>query len=67
MFVNMYTQGTGQCMVTYDDTRVDPFIVVVRITLFTVNSKTTSLMLRAHTEGRPWKSSRHGRHMPPHL
>ena len=55
----MHTQGTGQCMVTHDDTRVDLFIVVVRITLFTVNFKSTSLMMRAHTEGQPWKSSHH--------
>ena len=40
------TQGTGQCMVTHDDTRLDLFIVV-RITLFTVNFKSTSIMMRA--------------------
>ena len=46
----MQTQGTGQCMVTHDDTRVDIFIVVVRITLFTVNFKSTSPMMRATME-----------------
>ena len=57
--MEMHTQGTGQCMVTHDDTKVDLSIVVVRITLFTVNSKTTALMMCAHTEGQPCKSSRH--------
>ena len=33
MFVNMYTQGMGHCMVTHDDTSEDLFIVVVRIIL----------------------------------
>ena len=47
----MHTQGMGQCMVMHDDTRVDLFIVVVRVTLFTVNFKSTFLMMRAHTEG----------------
>ena len=55
--MEMHTQGTGQCMVTHDDTRVDLFIVVVHITLITVNFKNTFLMMRAHTEGQPWKSS----------
>ena len=59
MFVNMYTHGTGQCIVTHDETGVDLYIVVVRNTLFTVNYKSTSLMTRAHTEGQLWKSSRH--------
>ena len=31
MFVNMHTQGTGQCIVTHDETGVDLYIVVVRI------------------------------------
>ena len=31
MFENMYTQGTGQCMVTHNETGVDLCIVVVRI------------------------------------
>ena len=31
MFVNMYTQGTGQCIVTHDETGVDLYIVVVCI------------------------------------
>ena len=31
MFVNMYTQGTGQCVVTNDETGVGLYIVVVRI------------------------------------
>ena len=31
MFVNVYTQGTGQCIVMHDETRVDLYIVVVRI------------------------------------
>ena len=31
MFVNMYTQGTGQRMVTHDETGMDLYIVVVRI------------------------------------
>ena len=57
--MEIHTQGTGQCMVMHDDTRVDLFIVVVRITLFTVNFKSTSLMMCAHTEGQPWKSSPH--------
>ena len=39
---------------------------LLRITLFTVNFESTSLMMRAHTEGQPWKSSRHWRHMSPH-
>ena len=47
----MHAQGTGQYIVTHDDTRVDLFIVVVRITLFTVNFKSTTLMMRAHTRG----------------
>ena len=38
-------------MVTHDDIRADLFIVVVRITLFTVHFKSTSLMMRANTEG----------------
>ena len=50
---NAHTRD-GQCMVTLDDTRVDLFIVVV----FNVNFKSTSPMMRAHTEGQPWKSSR---------
>ena len=56
--MEMHTQGTGQCMVTHDDTRVD-FFIVVRVTLFTVNFESTSLMMRTHTEGQPWKSLRH--------
>ena len=31
MFVNMHTQGTGQCIVTHDETVMDLYIVVVRI------------------------------------
>ena len=29
MFVNMYTQGTGQCIVTHDKAGVDLYVVVV--------------------------------------
>ena len=65
--MEMHIQGTGQCMVTHDETGVDLYIVVVRITLFTMNFKGTSLMMRARTEGQPWKSSRHWRHMSLHL
>ena len=52
--MEMHTLGTGQCMITHDDTMVDLIVValvVVHITLFTVNYKSTSLMMRAHTEG----------------
>ena len=28
MFVNMYTQGMGQCIVRHDKTKVDIYIVV---------------------------------------
>ena len=52
-------------MVTHDDTRVDLFIVVVRIILFTVNFKSTSLMMLAHTEGQPLKF--HGNDVTCHL
>ena len=31
MFVNMYTQGTGQYIVTHDETGVDLYIVIVHI------------------------------------
>ena len=48
----MHTQGTGQCMVTHDDTKV-ALLIVARITLFTVNFKSSSLMMCAHTEGQP--------------
>ena len=59
MFINMHRQGTGQCIVMHDETGVDLFIVVVCITLFTVNFESTSLMMRANTEEQPWKSSQH--------
>ena len=57
--MEMHTQGTGQGMVTHDDTRVDLSIAVVHLTLFTVNFKSTTLMMPAHTEGQPWKSLQH--------
>ena len=57
MFVNMYTQGTGQCVVTHDKTGVDLYTVIVCVcvlscvfTLFRGGFKSTTLLIRAHTE-----------------
>ena len=50
MFVNMYTKGMGQCIVTHDKTEVHLYIVLCIFTLFSGSFKSTTLMMRGHTE-----------------
>ena len=49
MFVNMYTQGTGQCVVTHDETGWIFILLLCVFTLFSGSFKSTTLMMRAHT------------------
>ena len=44
----MYTQGTGQCIVTHDETRWIFILLLCVFTLFSGSFKSTTLMMRAH-------------------